>query len=164
MNERLLEGKEILIVDDEPDVLDTLEQLLSMCKVTKATSFERAKQLLETQHFDLAILDIMGVNGYELLKIAYDQMVTAVMLTAHALNPENTKRSYQEGAAFYIPKDEMAGIATYLIDVLEAKEKGVDPWQSWYERFAFYYDKKFGGDWQKKDKGFWEKLAKQKNR
>jgi DNA-binding NtrC family response regulator len=164
MNNRLLDGKEILIVDDEPDVLDTLEQLLSMCKVTKATTFEDGKRLLETRHFDLAILDIMGVNGYELLRLAYDQMVTAVMLTAHALSLENTKRSYREGAAFFIPKDRMGGIATYLIDVFEAKEKGVDSWQSWYERFAFYYDKKFGEEWQKKDRGFWEKLAKQKER
>ena len=31
----LLEGKKILIVDDEPDVLETLEDLLSMCVVVK---------------------------------------------------------------------------------------------------------------------------------
>ena len=29
---KLLDGKKILIVDDEPDVLDTLEDLLSMCE------------------------------------------------------------------------------------------------------------------------------------
>ena len=31
MNESLLDGKRVLIVDDEPDVLATLEDLLSMC-------------------------------------------------------------------------------------------------------------------------------------
>ena len=59
-----LEGKRILIVDDEPDVLDTLADLLPMCVVTKASNFEQAKDLLESQYFDMAILDIMGVQGY----------------------------------------------------------------------------------------------------
>jgi len=41
--ENLLEGKRILIVDDEKDVLDTLRQLLSMCKITTASTFEQAR-------------------------------------------------------------------------------------------------------------------------
>ena len=104
-NKSLLDGKKILIVDDEPDVLDTLEDLLSTCKVVKATSFEEAKKQLETQSFDMAVLDIMGVNGYELLEIAVAKKVTAVMLTAHALSPEDTIKSFKGGAAFYVPKD-----------------------------------------------------------
>ena len=36
-----LEGKRLLIVDDEPDVLDSLEDLLSMCDVTKASNLAR---------------------------------------------------------------------------------------------------------------------------
>ena len=71
MNEKtLLDGKRVLIVDDEPDVLDSLEELLSMCDVSRATSFEAAKALLETKPFDLAVLDIMGVQGYKLLDLA----------------------------------------------------------------------------------------------
>ena len=67
--DKLLEGKRILIVDDEPDVLDTLEDLLPMCVVTRASTFDQARSSLEDQYFDMAILDIMGVKGYELLKI-----------------------------------------------------------------------------------------------
>ncbi len=67
--ENLLDGKRIIIVDDEPDVLGSLEDLLDMCRVTRASSFEPARELLENQYFDMAILDIMGVNGYELLDI-----------------------------------------------------------------------------------------------
>jgi DNA-binding response OmpR family regulator len=65
-----LTGKRVLIVDDEEDVLDSLEDLLTMCKVMKASSFEEAKNLLMNGKFHLAILDIMGVDGYELLRIA----------------------------------------------------------------------------------------------
>ena len=61
-NNSLLEGKSVLIVDDEPDVLDTLEDLLSMCSVVKASGFDAAKTLLATRSFDLAVLDIMGTE------------------------------------------------------------------------------------------------------
>ena len=94
----MLEGKKILLVDDEPDVLDTLDELLPMCKVVKASNFKAAKDYLETRYFDMAILDIMGVDGFALLEIATHRNVPAVMLTAHALSPENIVKSYQEGA------------------------------------------------------------------
>jgi len=87
--QNLLDGKRLLIVDDEPDVLDVLEDLLTMCKVTKASSFEQAKDLLENQYFDMAILDIMGVKGYELLEICNQKRVIGVMLTAYAMTPED---------------------------------------------------------------------------
>lgn len=151
----LLAGKKILIVDDEPDVLETLKELLSMCHVKEADSFKKAKELLETQHFDIAILDIMGVDGYKLLEIANSRDVIAVMLTAHALSPENVIKSYKEGAASYIPKEEMADITTFLNDVLEAKDKGKHSWWRWLERFGPYFDERFGPFWQNKDKDFW---------
>ena len=146
----LLDGKRILIVDDESDVLEVLEELLSMCDITRASTFDEAKELLETQCFDMAVLDIMGVSGYELLKIANEREVIAVMLTANALSPDNISKSYEEGAASYVPKDEMANITTFLNDILEAKEKGKSFWWRWHDRLASYFDKKFGPDWQKK--------------
>jgi DNA-binding NtrC family response regulator len=157
-NENLLSGKRILLVDDEPDVLETLEELLSMCQLEKAHTFEEAKEALQTKYFDFAILDIMGVDGYALLEIANERKVIAVMLTAHALSPEDTVKSYKEGAASYIPKEEMANITTFLNDILEAKEEGKNFWWRWFDRFANYYEKKFGPDWQEKDKEFWEKF------
>jgi DNA-binding NtrC family response regulator len=157
-SKNLLEGKKILIVDDEPDVLDSLEALLPMCEIVKASSFGEAKEALEGQYFDMAILDIMGVDGYELLEIAKEKRVIAVMLTAHALSPEDTVKSYKEGAASYVPKEEMVNITTYLNDILEAKDKGKHFWWRWLDRFGSYYDRKFGADWKDEDKEFWEKF------
>ncbi len=156
----LLNYKRILIVDDEPDVLDSLEELLPMCDVVKATTFEEAKDLLETQHFDIAILDIMGVDGYELLEIAKQREVIPVMLTAHALSPENLAKSYKEGAASYVPKEEMSNITTFLNDILEAKEQGKNVWWRCLDRLGAYFDKKFGPNWQKGDEDLLEKFSK----
>jgi len=152
----LIKGQRVLIVDDEPDVLETLEDLLPTAKITTAGTFEEARQRMETEHFDVAILDIMGVNGYELLKIANQKQITAIMLTAHAFTPEDTMKSHNEGAALYVPKDKMIDIVTYLDDVLEAKQKGKTTWWRWIDRFAEFYDEKFEKDWQYKDKAFWK--------
>lgn len=153
-----LEGKKILIVDDEPDILETLSELLSMCQVVGAATFEEAKRHLETEHFDIAILDIMGVDGYKLLEVANQRKVIAVMLTAHALSVKDTVKSFKEGAASYVPKEEMINITTFLNDILEAQEKGKSPVWRWFERLASYYDKRFGPDWKEEDKEFWEKF------
>ena len=154
----LLEGKRILLVDDEPDVLDTLADLLPMCETVKASNFNAAKDYLESQYFDIAILDIMGVEGYQLLEIANQRAITAVMLTAHALSAENIVRSYKAGAASYLPKEEMVNIATFLNDVLAAQEQGKSPWSRWYDRMGSFFEKKFGPKWQEDDKDFWEKF------
>jgi len=145
----LLEGKKILIVDDEPDILETLEELLPMCDVVTVSRFDEAKELLEGQVFDMAILDIMGVNGFELLKLAKAKNLLAVMLTAHALSPETTAKAYKEGAASYVPKEKMTDIVVYLNDVLEAVEKGKNSWWRWFERFGSFYEKKFGASLKK---------------
>jgi len=153
---KLLKGKRILIVDDEADVLESLEDLLPMCKITKAQSFAEAKRLLENECFDIAILDIMGVDGYQLLEIADKKNVIPVMLTAHAFSMKDTLKSFKKGAASYIPKEEMARITIFLNDILEAREKGKSVMNKWLERFSSYYDNKFGEGWQKEDKEFWD--------
>jgi DNA-binding NtrC family response regulator len=161
MNESgLLEGKRILIVDDEADVLDTLEELLDGCEVRKASSYEEARSLLEREKFDIAILDIMGIKGYELLDLSNRNGITAVMLTAHALTPESVVRSYREGAASFLPKEKMTDIKLYLCDVLEAKQKNRDPWWRWLGRFYSFWKEDLGKDWRDLDEEFYDKLKK----
>lgn len=145
----ILEGKRILVVDDEPDILETLADLLPMCMVTEASSFAQAKNLLENQYFDIAILDIMGVDGYQLLEICNQKRVIAVMLTAYAMTPDDIKKSYENGAASFVPKEKMIDITDYLSDIYEAKERGKNLWWRWFDRLANYCENKFGPDWQK---------------
>jgi len=151
----LLKGKRVLAVDDEPDVLDTLEALLPMCMVVKASTADQAKKAMDTESFDIAILDIMGVDGYKLLEIAKEKKIIPVMLTAHAFSVEGTVKSFKRGAASYIPKDEIAKIENLLIDVLEAKVKGKSAWWRWMDRLGAFYERRFGREWQEEDKEFW---------
>jgi DNA-binding NtrC family response regulator len=155
----LLNGKKVLAVDDEPDILAALEELLEMCVVVTATSFEQAKQLLESDDFDIAILDIMGVDGYGLLEIANRKSLPAVMLTAHAFSADNLVRTIKEGAYSYIPKEEITQITDYLIDALTAQQNGENPWSAWQERLpSSYFERRWGAAWKDQDRNFWDQF------
>ncbi len=158
--EKMLRGKRVLIVDDEPDVLELLTELLDMCKVDPASSFEEAKELLENNYYHVAVLDIMGVQGYELLEIANEREIPALMLTAHAISEEHLKKSIEKGASFYAPKDEISKIATFLADVLEARDKERNVWAKWYERLSGFCDRRFGPKWRDQDPEFWDSVIK----
>jgi CheY-like chemotaxis protein len=154
--EKLLQGKRVLIVDDEPDVLDTLTELLSICMIDRASTFEEAKELLETYSYDVAVLDIMGVKGFELLQIAKEKDIPALMLTAHALSEETLKQSAEEGASYYAPKEEIVNI--------EAKEKKKNPWVRWFERLGPFFEARTnfrGPNWREDHKKFWDEKLKQ---
>ena len=142
-----LEGKKILIVDDEPDILETLTDLLDMCVTDSAKDFETAASMLETNTYDMTVLDVMGVNGYELLEAANRKEIPSVMLTAHALTKDNFNKSMDKGARAYLPKDKMFEIDTILEDVFEEKDQK-DPKQGkWFGRVKDYFEAAFGKGW-----------------
>jgi CheY-like chemotaxis protein len=72
--ESILNDKTILAVDDEPDILAVLEaeilEAAPKCKFEKATTYEEAAKKLESQTYDVVVLDIMGVRGFDLLDVA----------------------------------------------------------------------------------------------
>ncbi|MBN2122902.1 MAG: response regulator [Deltaproteobacteria bacterium] len=150
--EKIIQGKRVLIVDDEKDVLDVLSELLEICKIDAVSSFQEGRKMLRENDYDMVILDIQGVQGFDLLELANERKTPALMLTAHGLSEENLKKSVAEGAAYYAPKDEMMQIATFMADVFEALDKGRTPWQRLVERLGGFYDKRFGGsNWRKKE-------------
>lgn len=150
--------KRILIVDDEPDVIESLKDLLEDCLIDSASDFDAARQFLETTEYDIAILDIRGVNGYELLKIANVKGIPALMLTANALSPKDLVQSLELGAAAYVPKERISDIAVFIDDVLTARKKGEKGPGKWFERLEAFFDKKFGEYWKEKSAPrFWNK-------
>ena len=158
--EKVLEGKKILVVDDEIDVLDFLSERLETSEVDRALSYEEAKELLETNHYDAAVLDIMGVRGYDLLELARGRGIPVLMLTAHALSRDSMKESFEKGAYYYVPKDEMDKIDVYLADILEALENDKNVWLKWYDRLSTFCDRRFGANWRNEDPEFWDSLLK----
>lgn len=149
-----LKDKVVLVVDDEPDVLETVEEELDMCLVHKAKDYDTALQYLLSYTYDIVILDIMGVNGFELLKNSVSRGFPTVMLTAHALSPESLKKSIKLGAVSFLPKEKISELRTFLEDVVLGEGKPV--WQKLFERLGNYFNKRFGPDWKEKDRFFQE--------
>ena len=150
-----LKGKVVLVVDDEPDVLETVEDLLDMCEVHKAQDFDTALRLILSNTYDAVILDIMGVNGFELLKNSVARDFPTLMLTAHAVTPEALSKSMKIGAVSFLPKELMKDIEEILEDVVLGGGKRLW-WLKSLEKTGPYFDKKFGPNWRDKDKLFIE--------
>ncbi len=151
MKESVLNGKSILAVDDEADVLTVIEEeVRHACpdsRVEKATTYERAAELLRSDTFDLVILDIMGVRGFDLLEIAVRRGFKVAMLTAHALTPEALKKSHDLGARAYLPKDKLGELVPFLEDVLQYEYKA--GWKRLLGRLENYFNDQFEPEWKK---------------
>jgi CheY-like chemotaxis protein len=162
-SESLLKDKAVLIVDDEPDVLEAISELLDMCQLSTAQDYDTAVQLLAGYTFDIVILDIMGVDGFKLLKNSVYRGFPTVMLTAHALTPEALKESIKLGAVSFLPKEKMSEIDLYLEDVVLGGGKSV--WGKLFEKLGSYFNKRFGADWKEQDEFFknFEKELKAEN-
>jgi len=162
MKDSILNGKAILAVDDEPDVLDVLEEEIlaacPKCDFTKATSYEKAIELMASFTYDLVILDIMGVRGFDLLKRAVDRPYPfpVVMLTAHALSPETLKRSIEMGARAYLPKDKLGQIIPFLEDVM--KYEYGPGWRRLLKQLEGFFSERWGPYWRKPEEKFWKEF------
>ena len=95
-----LKDKVVLVVDDEPDVLETVADELDMCIVHKAKDYDTALQYLLSYTYDVVILDIMGVNGFELLAKALHSLPEKY----HGLT--NTEKRYRQRYVDLIVNDE----------------------------------------------------------
>jgi len=155
-----LTGKQILAVDDEEDILDTIEDILDDARVDRAMDYQSASKKISENRYDLAILDIMGVNGLKLLEEAVARGIPAVMLTAHAINPETLMESIRKGAISYLPKETLAELDDLLEALMGARENGEPTWRLLFEKLGDYFDQRFGKDWQEKDKAFWTEFSR----
>ena len=151
MQGTLLEGKNVLAVDDETDILEILDEELAEYGVVldTATTYEEACRKLDSRTYDIAVLDIMGVRGFELLEKAMAKEIQVVMLTAHGLSIESLEKSIELGARAYLPKEQLANIPGFLEDVVELGYH-----KAWYkilENLRGYFGTKFGNEWKKSE-------------
>jgi hypothetical protein len=154
MMESVLNNKRVLAVDDEPDVLESLAEQLEDFEglvLDKATDYESGYHLLRSWTYDLVILDIMGVRGFDLLNASVFLGFPTV-LSVRAL-----KKSIEMGARAYIPKERMGDIVPFLEDVLTLdRPLG---WRKLFERLGGFFNKKFGPQWQKDKSTFWNQVT-----
>lgn len=166
MKESILNGKSILAVDDEPDVLEVLEEEIRgacpNCTFDKATSFEQASEKLASFTYDLVILDIMGVRGFDLLEQAVLKKLPVAMLTAHALAPGALRRSFEMGARAYLPKEKLGEVVPFLEDVLTYEY--LPAWKNHLIKLEGFFRARWGADWKKSEEEFWKDFEEKSKR
>ena len=155
--ENPLAGVRVLAVDDEGDILETIEDVLDGAEVTRATTHDEGMaQLSSDKVFDLAILDIMGVDGLTLLAETVNRGIPTVMLTAHAMNKDTLKTAIKKGALAYLPKEELARLDKFLVEFLAAHKRGESTWAILFDRLGAFFERSFGPQWRSDDPEFWK--------
>jgi len=120
MVQSVLNNKRLLAVDDEPDILETLKEQFDDFPglvLDTATDYETGYHLIRSWTYDLVILDIMGVRGFDLLNAAVSLEFPTVMLTATPFpwGPEEIHLRWEPGPT---SQGEDGGDRPFLEDVL----------------------------------------------
>ncbi len=158
--ESFLKNKHILAVDDEPDVLETIQEILEAADIDTAPDYKTASNKINETQYDLAILDIMGVNGIQLLEECVKRNIPAIMLTANSMNPESLVESIKKGAISYLSKEHLSVLDSMITELLSAKNQGKSTWKLLFEKLEGHFNKRFGKNWKDDDKEFWDKFDK----
>ena len=142
--ESWLKGKKILVVDDEEDVLETVAEILEMANVEGALDYNTASEKIALNKYDLAILDIMGVNGLTLLEEAVKNNIPTIMLTAHSMDYKTLMLSIRKGSIAFLPKETMADLDRYVDTLMNAYDSKKSTWKILFDERGDFFANKFG--------------------
>ena len=98
----------VLLVDDQTQFVSILTRRLNMRGIEAVCAFspEQALEVVDSDHFDLAVLDMKmpGMSGIELRRILHekDPDLKFIFLTGHG--SEQEYKVGASGAAFFLPK------------------------------------------------------------
>ncbi|NWG02537.1 MAG: response regulator [Syntrophaceae bacterium] len=125
MKESILNGKRILVVNDDPDILEILEEEIIIAApnsyIDKANHYQKGIELLASFTYDLVILDMTLSRISRLLNLSLyrPSPFPVVMLTAYNLDPETLRPYTEMGVRAYLPKEKLGQIVPFLEDSLK---------------------------------------------
>jgi len=123
----------VLIVDDEPDLLELVTLTLSRMSLQTRTASDvnSARQLLKTERFDLCLTDMRLPDGDGLDLVSWIQEnrsnVPVAVITAHG-NVESAVRALKLGAFDFVSKPLDLGVLRKLVgSAIKLGNRSVDP-------------------------------------
>lgn len=133
---RLGHGERILVVDDEPIILELMREILVTegYHITTASNGNDAISLLQEDQFDLIVSDVVmpGMSGIEVLQAAFriDPDYPVIMITGFP-SVESAVKLVNLGAADYITKpfniDTIKITISKVLKSKNEKEEGAEP-------------------------------------
>jgi DNA-binding NtrC family response regulator len=125
-------GARILVVDDEPEMVENLTRLLRRAgyRLLGTTDAERALALLESERPDLLLTDLKmpGIDGLELIRRAreLDPTLPVIVITAFA-SIDSAVAAIKAGAFDYLPKTFSLDELTVVVErALRQRALGVE--------------------------------------
>src|ERR1700756_3788436 len=122
----------VLIVDDEPDLLELVSLTLGRMNLDTRTASDlsSARRLLKTERFDLCLTDMRLPDGDGLDLVAWIQenrtAVPVAVITAHG-NVESAVRALKLGAFDFVSKPLDLGVLRKLVGSAVKLRAGADP-------------------------------------
>ena len=118
-----------MVVDDEPDILFTVGQMLEMSgyEVIKVSDGKECLRLLEKEKVDLVLLDIMmpGMSGWDVFnRINKKSMgIKVAFMSVLEISDKRKQVLLEEGLADYIMKPfDKDGLLDRIDDILKDQE------------------------------------------
>ena len=140
------EGRRVLVVDDEPVVVDVLRELLQKqgYEVEIAGDAAGARRLLKEQSWDAVLLDVMlpDADGMQLLRWTRerDPDLAVVMITAFG-TVESAVHAMKAGAFHYVTKpfknDEVRNLIQRAVQTTRLRAENKNLRRALEERFRF---------------------------
>jgi len=137
----------ILVIDDEADVLESLQALLSGegFAVQSATDITQAQAALQEQPVDLILLDVNlpGGNGLEFLQEfrRQDNLTPIIVITAYGAALDVVRAAFKSGAQDYIAKpwnnDELLLVIQQALEKRRLVEENIQLKRTLKQRYSF---------------------------
>jgi len=122
-------GKRILAVDDDPDLLEVLEEEILAAhpdfKVEKVHKFWQAVEKMTCITYDAVILDVTSSYGFKLLQLAQSRHLRVGLLTTYPILPEHPRLPAQMAARAFLPKERLGDVVPFLDTIMDGNNKDV---------------------------------------
>ncbi len=118
MKDSILNGRRILAVDNDRDILSVMEEEIKYaypsCFFDKADSYEVAIDKVNSGYYDLVIVDIADVCSFDVLEAAIVRNFNAVVLSTESTDPNILRYAFDSGALAYFPKERLGDIVKFI--------------------------------------------------
>jgi hypothetical protein len=122
MKGSILRGKRILAVGGEPDILEVIGRKIleacPSCQFDKAIHYIEAVERMVSFTYDLVILYIGGVRGFDLLDLAQSRNLQVAILTT---NSKSFNYAIERGASACLAREKPGECVPILEDILRYK-------------------------------------------
>ena len=115
-----LDKRKVLVVNNDPDIFESLERYLDVCRLYKASDIRTAMVYLEYRLFDIVIWDTDSIEPLDLSGNLLKKGIPTVFFM-EGQNPDDNLNKYIKQGAVPLPnRNNLSGIKSFLEGLVQA--------------------------------------------